>query len=145
MFGRSPHTSFIMGLFTSFGCFRNSGILLPPNDLQFRIQVQCEKAESRECCAGVPARERHLCFFDALRMAGADLSCVLHGIWTETRSVGWYGRTAYGEEVRTETADEPFDEGLEESSCCQGVAKTHELANQSHELFDIAGEGNVVV
>lgn len=59
--------------------------------------------------------------------------------------MGWYGRTADGEEVRTVTADEPFNEGLEESSCCQGVAKAHELDDQSHELFDIAGEGTVVV
>ena len=40
---------------------------------------------------------------------------------------------AEGKEVRTQTADDPFDEGLEEGCGCEGVAVTYELLKSATE------------
>ena len=122
---RSPHTIYLCSLLLARRfAFHPAVVWSAANDFEFTIQIQGEEPKACERSARVARWKRHLRLFDLLRVAGAHGRRVLHSVgWrAETASRGWYGGKADGEEVRAQTADEPFDEGLEYSGGCEGVA-----------------------
>ena len=99
----------------------------PTQDLVLCVQEQRQESESSECGVGVAAWEGHLCFFDVFCVGGADLCgreeahVTAWPCW-DAGGCGWEFGVADTEEVRAETADEDFDEEVEEGGCAKSVA-----------------------
>lgn len=89
-------------------------------DLELRIQVQIQKDETREGRSGVARGKRFEGIIDLVLISGADCS-IVHDL---TQSISCFLESlsgdawlADGQEVRSKSADEPFEEDLEYSRC----------------------------
>jgi hypothetical protein len=109
--------------------FQLDGARLVPEDAELRVEVQRQEAEACESGARVAGREAHLRLAQGVGVAAAHVRRVLHvcGALADGAEGRGDGRVAEGEEVWAEAADEPFDEGLEEGGCGEGVAEADAL------------------
>lgn len=98
------------------------GGMVVTEDLEFRIQVEVQIQKSRERSCAVARWHALEGVVDFVAVTAAD-AAVEHQSLESRADDGWVG-VADGEEVWAQTADEPFDEDLEDGGADDGVKQT---------------------